>query len=136
MSDSDEALRAAAQAAAQEPADQAPASQPGITRNDLFEQNALAQRKIGKLEAQLEAATAVNPNDLPPARKGPGFTGLDAPNATSDAERRNNPLLWSAEDIAVYRKDGSFLKKTEAWRRSLPGGAGGLFPAKSGKSRK
>jgi len=69
--------------------------------------------------------------DEPPQKKGPGFKGLDAPNPIATVDRQTDPKSWSQEDIAVMRKDGTFLKRINEYRAELPGGAGGLFPAKN-----
>ena len=69
--------------------------------------------------------------DRPPEPQGDGFDGLGAPNPVPEADRENNPFAWQADDIARMRKDGTFLPKLKAFRNTLPGSSGGLFPAKN-----
>ncbi len=69
--------------------------------------------------------------DAPPAPQGPGFSGIPAPNAIPTSDRQTNPIDWTQEDIAVMRKNGTFLKRVNEYKAGLPGGAGGLFPVKN-----
>ena len=96
------------------------------TFKTLFENNHdLFSRQVASLRAK----------DQPPAPTGE-FAGLAAPNPVPNLERATDPLSWTSEDIAVMRKDGTFLKRVQAHANSLPGGGGGLFPAKTpGKGR-
>lgn len=71
--------------------------------------------------------------DAPPPAKTGTFTGLDAPNPIPSVDRQTNPVNWSQEDIAVMRKDGTFLKRVNEYKAGLPGGDGGLFKPKGFK---
>lgn len=74
---------------------------------------------------------ALRAPDLPPEKKGPGFNSPGAPNGVAPGTISDDPRTWSADVIAQKRKDGTFLNDMNKWRDSLPGGGGGLFPAKT-----
>lgn len=81
-------------------------------------------------DAEVEARRSA---DLPPAAKGPGPNIPGAPNGTPPGTISANPAEWNKDDVARMRSDGTFLKKLQEHRASLPGGGGGLFPLKGPK---
>lgn len=90
----------------------------------------LAYKSDRELFDRKVAALRTNPA-APPEPKGPGFSGVGAPNPQPTHERETNPLAWTKDDIAVMQKEGTFLKRLKEYRNTLPGGGGGLFPAKN-----
>lgn len=69
--------------------------------------------------------------DQPPAPQGAGVNGLPAPNPQPAADRETNPINWTKDDVAKLKASGEFLPKIKAYRARMPGGGGGLFPAKN-----
>lgn len=69
--------------------------------------------------------------DQPPQPKGEGLRTPGAPSATPNAPDMSSPTSWTKDDIAVMRKEGTFLTNLKKARNAMPGGGGGLFPAKN-----
>lgn len=66
----------------------------------------------------------------PPVVEGEAFAGIGAPNPIAAQDRETNPMEWTADTVARYRADGTFLKRIADYKATLPGGSGGLFKAK------
>jgi len=121
-----EELKSAAEAlvAAPEPA---PVAEPTVTMT-------MAQfEKAVQMRAEQDAWKVAN--SPPPTRGEHPFAGIGAPNPISVQDRETNPNNWDADTIARYRDDGSFLKRIEKHKQTLPGGSNGLFKNK-GRGRK
>lgn len=106
----------------------------GLTLSEAKKQSLIVLQAHPDLyAAELAELRAV---DTPPPAKGPGFTGTGAPNAVPNAPDPSHPQSWSKDEIATMRANGTFLSNIKAYRSSMPGGSGGLFPLKSPKGSK
>lgn len=68
--------------------------------------------------------------DQPPPAKGPGFTSAGAPAATTRGPDLNSIVSWTKDDIQAMKTAGTFRENLKKARKAMPGGGGGLFPAK------
>src|SRR6056297_1160289 len=103
----------------------------GIPEIDEDEREVLKLAFTGNREVFDRRVAAHRAKHSPPEPKGPGFDGIGAPNPIPAAERATNPNEWTADDVARFRADGSFLRRLKDYRSTLPGGGRGLFPAKN-----
>lgn len=87
-----------------------------------------ASYKRGFLDAQAAPSSSTPTADAaPPTYRSPGApAGAPPETLTRDATK------WSRDYVQRLQSDGSFLKELEAFRASLPGGAGGI-PFSRGK---
>lgn len=81
-------------------------------------------------EAFFAKVKEVRAAHMPPERKGAGVNTPAAPNGAMPGAVSEIPSEWSADVVAAKRAAGTFLSDIAKYRASLPGGGGGLFPAK------
>lgn len=99
-----------------------------ISESDKGMLQTLFQHNREAFDAQVKARKSV---DAPPEPRGNGVSAIPAPNPTPSADRLGAPHTWSKDDVARMRADGTLLSNVKKYRDSLPGGGGGLFPAKN-----
>lgn len=99
------------------------ADEKALLRLSFESDRELFDRKLAKLKSQ----------HMPPGPKGEGFKGIGSPTQVPSADMESDPRAWDADTVARYRKEGTFLKRLEDYKQKLPGGSGGLFPAKNPK---
>lgn len=87
--------------------------------------------EVGKVEQAKAYLDRKRAADQPPQRKGPGPNTPAAPNGAAPGTVSDNPMDWPADVIAQKRANGTFLGSLNDYRSKLPGGGGGLFPAKT-----